>query len=248
MAKRYDILEDSLEDWLRIGETAVWVYGLLVLLAGLGFVIAKCAVAEFGTAFVGLVATMSGVVLTVLCSGAIRMVRRVNNDRGRLLRLKRRIEELELEFETDSGETRIVRGFDDVAVPQDGSGTDASGTPSRLAEGDDEHRFREALDAGNLETCRELWPLLKLSFAPDRIEALQADLDKLDRRTSESLRQSFAVQLRTEDYRAALDTGESIVKLFPKSRMSADFQAIRERLEHKASLKPGEENGEGATS
>ncbi len=171
MTKRYDHVDDALEDKLRIGETILWIYGSLLTLAGAGLVIAKCLVAEFAAAFAGFVATVTGAGLIVLCCLVFRLIRKTESNAYRLERLKQRIDELELEF-------------------------DAETTP---------------IDRTPAHSCHEPAPI--------------------EHETAESLRNEFADQLRNHDYQTALVTGKRICKLFPDSRMSADFEAIKNRVE-----------------
>lgn len=216
MSKRYDIVDDSLEDKLRIGETILWIYGCLLVLAGVGFVIAECAVAEFGMAFVGLVATLSGAGLVALCTITFRMIRKVAALAHQMQRLTLRIDELELEFDAN---------LHAMASHEDDDPDEVS---------DLEIQFAEAMASHDLATCRQLWPQVKRSTDPQRIRETEEQFIAFEKQTSTELRDAFAEQFRTADYHAALQTGERIVALFPESRMSADFIAIRSQIEAKA--------------
>ncbi len=182
MTKRYDHVDDALEDKLRVGETILWIYGCLLTLAGVGLVIAKCLVAEFGAAFVGFVATITGAGLIALCWLVFRLIRKTASNAFRLERLKQRVDELELEL--DAGADGI-QGFQTKSV-------EASA-----------HQENES---------------------------------------AETLREAFALQLRNHEYETALETGRRITELFPQSRMSSDFQAIRKRVETLADSHRNENN------
>lgn len=239
MSKRYDIVDDSLEDRLRIGETVLWIYGCLLVLAGVGFVIAECAVAEFGTAFVGLVATLSGVGLIVVSSITFRMIRKVTVHANQMQGLKQRIDELELEFDANqntanrntashstTNQNTMADEHDPIPTKHDDEALEDTTEPGT--------RFARAIASQDLATCRQLWPTIKNATDSEQTAQVEAAFMALEKQTSASLRDRFAEQFRAENYRAALETGERIVALFPESRMSADFQAIRKRLESMA--------------
>ncbi len=234
MSKRHDYVDDALEDKLRIGETILVIYGCLLTLAGGGYVIAKCLVAQFGAAFVGFVATITGAGLMALCWLTFRMIRRVASNAFRLERLKQRIDELELEFDA---------GVSGIGLPQS--------QPLPLSESVDSEnekelfQFEHALSFRDIETCRRLWPIVKEAVDADRAAHYQQALGDMEHQTAESLRHEFAAQLHEHDYATALQTGQRISELFPKSRMSSDFQSIRERVETLAKTVRNENNHSG---
>ncbi len=233
MSKRHDYVDDALEDKLRIGETILWVYGCLLVLAGGGFVIAKCLVAEFGAAFVGFVATITGGVLIALCWLVSRMLRTVRSNVFRIERLKQRIDELELEFDA---------GMSGIAPTQPALSADE---PLDTESEKELFRFEHALSFRDIETCRQLWPIVKESVDEDRASQYEAALADMEHQAAETLRSEFAVQLREHDYATALQTGQRIAELFPTSRMSSDFKAIRERVESLAQTIRNENNHSG---
>ncbi|MEZ6085384.1 MAG: hypothetical protein R3E58_15930 [Phycisphaerae bacterium] len=235
MSKRHDYVDDALEDKLRIGETILWIYGCLLILAGGGFVIAKCLVAEFGAAFVGFVATLTGAGLVALCWMSFRMIRTVKSNAHRLERLRQRIDELELEI--DQGATGIVAPQHSPPLPM-GESADSEIERERF-------RFEHALSFRDIETCRHLWPIVKESIDTERADRYEQALADMEHETAESLRQDFAVQLRDHDYATALQTGERITALFPTSRMSSDFKSIRERVETLATANKNDNNHTG---
>ncbi|GJM26194.1 MAG: hypothetical protein DHS20C16_26090 [Phycisphaerae bacterium] len=234
MSKRYDFVDDALEDKLRIGETILWIYGCLLILAGGGFVIAKCLVADFGTAFVGFVATISGAGLIALCWLLFRMIRKVASNAFRLERLKQRIDELELEF--DAGASGIAP-VQSQPLPVDD-----------LVESQHENelfQFQHALSFRDLETCRQLWPVVKESVDTGRASQFEQALGDVEHQTAETLRIEFAAQLKEHEYATALQTGQRIAELFPQSRMASDFQSIRKRVETLAQSSRNEDNRSG---
>jgi hypothetical protein len=222
MSKRHEFVDDALEDKLRIGETILWIYGPLLILAGGGYVVAKCLVAEFGAAFVGFVATITGAGLVALCWLVFRMIRAVSSNAYRLERLRQRIDELELEI--DAGVSGITAPQSQPPPQRLGDSADTENEKGRLL-------FEHALTLRDIETCRRLWPVVKESVDADLAAHFEKALSELEHETAESLRNGFAVQLREHEYATALHTGQRITELFPKSRMSLDFQSIRKRVE-----------------
>ena len=231
MSKRHDFVDDALEDKLRIGETILWIYGCLLTLAGLGFVIAKCLVAEFGAAFVGFVATISGVGLIALCWLVFRMIRKVASNAFRLERLRQRIDELELEI--DAGASGIIPT---PSPPLSVKDSIESPYEKEL------FRFQHALSFRDLETCRQLWPAVSQTVDAERASQFEQALNAMEHQTADSLRNEFALQLREHNYATALQTGQRITKLFPQSRMASDFQSIRKRVETLAQTGGNENN------
>lgn len=215
MLQLASLSEEQRDTWIGRVRVGAIVYAGIVALSGLIFVIATLAGGAFGQAFLGLVATVGGLLVAGLVWGICRYAYAAIEAIEEIRSLHERLDMLESTVELHSAQAGLSATLvDDLS----------------------------ALVAGKLQQARyprivsdedEGEPDLTEAESAERAEAIEEETAAVASRDPVVLRAEFGDLVRNHQYADALSKGRQIASMFPESRMATDFENIRSHLERR---------------